>query len=178
MLSPAFSLAPATSWRSRRRTPTRSARTGTRRWRCRRCRRAWRPWPRAASVRRSRRCETGKFDRIEVAGSVRRMKDTVGDINLVASAPDAETALDAFAEHAEAREVLDRAPGEMCVMTENGLRVDIRLTTGQPFAALLQRFTGSEEHNEGLRRRAAERSLALGPDGLSDGESGGAIPVE
>ncbi|HTE20840.1 MAG TPA: DNA polymerase/3'-5' exonuclease PolX, partial [Armatimonadota bacterium] len=95
--------------------------------------------------------EAGLFERLEIAGSVRRMKDTVGNIDLVASAPDADAAFDAFAAHAEVREVASRDAGEICVRTHNGFWVDLRVVPPSGFASALRETTGSAEHNAGLR---------------------------
>lgn len=131
----------------------------------------WVAQPYAEALARMLR-ETGRFSRVEVAGSVRRRKDTVGDINLVAAAADPEAALAAFASHAETRTVLHRAPGEMCVRSENGLQIDLRLASETVFGQLWQRFTGSAEHNAELQRLAAELGVSLeaGPH-LSDEEA-------
>jgi DNA polymerase (family X) len=113
---------------------------------------------------------TGKFRRLEIAGSLRRMKDTAGDIDLVGTAPEEAAALEAAAAHGEVREVLLRTADEICFLTESGRRVELRLAPEARFGAVLQRVTGSEEHNRQLAMLAGERGCASGAPGAEEEE--------
>ena len=86
--------------------------------------------------------ETGAFERLEIAGSVRRMKDTVGDIDFVGTGPDLGAALDALAEHSEVAEVESRSADALCVRSHNGIRIDLHVVPTAGFEAALQKYTG------------------------------------
>jgi DNA polymerase (family X) len=114
---------------------------------------------------------THPFQRVEVAGSVRRMQDTIGDIDLVAITTDPEAAVEAFCTVSEVAEVVERGPRGASVRTREGYRVDLRLGPPEQFASLLHHFTGSAAHNIHLRRLASQRGARLNEYGIfsSDG---------
>lgn len=112
--------------------------------------------------------------RASLAGSVRRWRDTVGNLNLVAATDDPEAVADAFARLPEVREVNDREVGEgpngptgrVSATLHYGIVVDLRLVPPERFAAALAHFTGSVEHNARLAERAAALGLGLDERGL------------
>lgn len=105
--------------------------------------------------------ETGAFTRVEVAGSVRRRRDLVGDIDLVGEAEEWEAALAAFTAHSEVREVLSRGDGHAQVIVHNGARVEMCVAPPGRFGGALVRVTGSAAHLADLAQLAEERGIDL-----------------
>ncbi|HEX2165178.1 MAG TPA: DNA polymerase/3'-5' exonuclease PolX [Thermoanaerobaculia bacterium] len=111
--------------------------------------------------------------RVEVAGSYRRRRETVGDVDLLAipgSPAAAGALLDAFVAYPQVAEVLGRGDTKASVRLGSGLQVDLRVVGPESYGAALQYFTGSKEHNVRLRQRAIERGLKLSEYGLFRGE--------
>jgi len=104
----------------------------------------------------------------EIAGSLRRSRETIGDIDLIVAADsaDAGTIFDAFVNHDLVVEVLGRGDTKSSVRTENGRQVDLRIVKPEEYPAALMYFTGSKEHNIVMRQRARERGMALNEYGL------------
>ncbi len=121
-----------------------------------------------ASAVRSRLVESGAFDRVDVVGSFRRRRPTVGDIDVLATASDPEAGMDALCDQEDVTEVLSRGPTKSSVIVSGGLRVDLRIVADEEYGAGLVYFTGSKEHNIALRRRAIDRGLKLNEYGLFD----------
>jgi DNA polymerase (family X) len=103
---------------------------------------------------------TGKFEKVEIAGSVRRMKDMVGDIDLLGETDDEQAALDAFIHHPEVHEVRQRSDREASVVTHNGLCVDLFVADGFRFARRLVQLTGSDAHRSQLEASAPPDAMA------------------
>ena len=112
--------------------------------------------------------ETALFERIQAAGSLRRGRETVGDLDLLAVASDAEEAARAIAGLPDVKEVLVQGAKKTSVRLEPGLQVDLRIVPAESFGAALQYFTGSRDHNIALRKRAVARGLKLNEYGLFD----------
>lgn len=104
----------------------------------------------------------------EIAGSLRRSRETIGDIDIIVAADpaDAEPIFDAFTGHKLVVEVLGRGETKSSVRTENGRQVDLRIVKPEEYPAALMYFTGSKEHNIVMRQRARERGMALNEYGL------------
>src|ERR1700732_2449786 len=101
-------------------------------------------------------------DTVIPAGSLRRGKETVGDLDLLATGPQAEAALDPFTKHPKVHEVLGRGANKASVKFGlEGLQVDLRALPKESYGAALQYFTGSKEHNIVLRSRAQKMGLTL-----------------
>jgi DNA polymerase (family X) len=111
-------------------------------------------------------------DRVELAGSARRLVDSVKDLDIIATASDAPALLAAFA----ALDVIDSAssPGENAARarTHNGLAVDLRVVAPDQFGNLLQHFTGSKQHNMALREASVRKGLHVSEYGVLDDASG------
>lgn len=105
---------------------------------------------------------------IEVAGSLRRSKETIGDVDILIGAEEdyATDIFDAFVDHDLSVEVLGRGDTKSSIRTTGGRQVDLRIVTPEQFPAALMYFTGSKEHNVILRQRARERGLSLNEYGL------------
>ncbi len=96
------------------------------------------------------------------AGSLRRGKETVGDLDLLATGPGAEAAIDTFAAHPKVHEILGKGPNKASVRFGlDGLQVDLRALPKKSYGAALQYFTGSKEHSVALRARAQKMGLTL-----------------
>lgn len=106
--------------------------------------------------------------RIEVAGSLRRRLETIGDIDVLVSADSAsvESLFDGIVALPAVVEVLARGPSKCSIRTDTGRQVDIRMVDDAVFAATWMYFTGSKAHNVALRQRARERGLTLNEYGV------------
>jgi DNA polymerase (family 10) len=104
-----------------------------------------------------------------VAGSYRRCKETVGDLDIVAAAAGSAAVIDRFVTYEDVAQVLSRGPTRSSVVLRNGTQVDLRVVGEANYGAALQYFTGSKTHNIELRAIAAARSLKLNEYGLFRG---------
>ena len=104
----------------------------------------------------------------EIAGSLRRSAETIGDVDILAAAhaDDAADIFEQFVSHHLVVEVLGRGDTKSSVRTENGRQVDLRIVSEQEYPAALMYFTGSKEHNIVMRQRARERGMSLNEYGL------------
>ena len=109
------------------------------------------------------------------AGSLRRMRETIGDIDILAAAADSAPLMAAFARLPEAAEVIAAGPAKTSIRTAAGLQVDLRVVPPDCWGAALQYFTGSKEHNVRIREIAVRKKLRLSEYGLFDVESGALI---
>ena len=108
---------------------------------------------------------------VTVAGGLRRGSESVHDIDLAAGTDDPERLLDGLAAHPLVTEVLSRGAAGMAVMTQTGIRVELRVGPPESFGNLLQHLTGSKAHNIRLRELAVKRALSISEHGVtrSDG---------
>jgi DNA polymerase (family 10) len=106
------------------------------------------------------------------AGSLRRFKETVGDIDLMGTADDPESVIQAFVKLPQVREVLSQGPTKASVILPKGLQADLRMVEHEDFGSLLQHFTGSKEHNVALRTRSQKQGLSLSEYGITDIKTG------
>jgi DNA polymerase (family X) len=109
---------------------------------------------------------------VEAAGSFRRQRDTIGDLDLIAVGGDHDTLTAAFTTHEEVKEILGKGPTKSSVVLRSGLQVDLRFIPPESLGAALQYFTGSKAHNVALRERAVRRGLKLNEYGLYDAATG------
>ena len=107
---------------------------------------------------------------LEPAGSYRRGRETVGDLDFLAVAEDPEAVMQRLAEFVDVGEVLARGDTKMSVRLDRGLQVDLRLVPPESFGAALQYFTGSKEHDVVLRGLAQQRGLKINEYGVFRGE--------
>lgn len=107
------------------------------------------------------------IDSITTAGSVRRGRETVGDLDLLVTGPGAAAALDAFVKYPQVHEVLVHGENKASArLGIEGLQVDVRALPKENYGAALQYFTGSKEHSIALRGRALKLGLTLNEYGL------------
>jgi DNA polymerase (family 10) len=109
-------------------------------------------------------------DRVVIAGSYRRFKETVGDIDILVTAKNAPRVMDKFTAYDEVRDVLAKGETRSTVILKSGLQVDLRVVDPECYGAALQYFTGSKAHNIEIRRLAQERKLKLSEYGVFKGE--------
>ncbi len=104
----------------------------------------------------------------EIAGSLRRFRETIGDIDIIAAAEEQhrDNIFNAFTSHELVVEILGRGDTKSSVRTGNGRQVDLRIVKPAEYPAALMYFTGSKEHNIVMRQRARERGMALNEYGL------------
>ena len=101
------------------------------------------------------------------AGSLRRGRETVGDLDLLVTGPNADAALDRFLAYPKVDETLARGENKASAKVgREGLQVDVRALPRESFGAAMQYFTGSKEHNVALRARAVRLGLKLSEYGL------------
>ena len=108
---------------------------------------------------------------LTAAGSLRRFRETVGDIDLMGTADNPEGVIDAFVELPQVREVLAKGPTKASVILPGGLQADLRMVEHDSFGSLLQYFTGSKEHNVTLRTKEQKRGLKLSEYGITNTET-------
>ncbi|MES2792892.1 MAG: DNA polymerase/3'-5' exonuclease PolX [Planctomycetota bacterium] len=108
---------------------------------------------------------------VSAAGSLRRRKETVGDLDVLATSSDATLAMDTLAAHPLVAQVLARGDTKQRVRLKSGLELDLRVVPEESYGAAMQYFTGSKEHNIVIRRRAQERGLKVNEYGVFQGET-------
>jgi DNA polymerase (family 10) len=106
------------------------------------------------------------------AGSLRRVRDTIGDVDILAAAEDSAALMAAFSSHPHAVEVIGSGPTKTSIRTRRGMQVDLRVVKPDAWGAALQYFTGSRAHNIRVREMAVKAGLKLSEYGLFDAESG------
>lgn len=111
-------------------------------------------------------------DRVEIAGSARRMADTCKDLDIVATATDARALAEAFAAMPLIAEASVSGEAGARGVTHNGIPIDLRIVPPENFGNLLQHFTGSKQHNEALRTEAVRRGLHVSEYGVLDDSTG------
>jgi len=107
-------------------------------------------------------------DRVELAGSARRLAETCKDLDIVATASDAEALASAFGDLPLIAEVHSTGAAGVRATTNNGMSVDLRIVPPENFGNLLQHFTGSGKHNEALRNQAVRRGFHVSEYGVID----------
>ncbi|HEX6210831.1 MAG TPA: DNA polymerase/3'-5' exonuclease PolX [Methylomirabilota bacterium] len=117
----------------------------------------------------------GGVDRLEVAGSLRRMRDTVKDIDLLVTSTEPARVIRTFTTLPSVAEVLAQGPTKATIRHQDGLAVDLRVVEPPAFGAALQYFTGSKEHNVRLRETASRRGLRISEYGVFDEATGARV---
>lgn len=107
---------------------------------------------------------------VSVAGSVRRMKETIGDVDFLVVSDNPHEVMDFFVSMPEVTDVMGKGETKSSVRLKTGMNADIRVLREESFGAALQYFTGSKDHNVALRRIAQERDWKLSEYGLFHGD--------
>lgn len=105
---------------------------------------------------------------LTAAGSLRRFRETVGDIDLMGTADNPEEVIKAFVSLPQVRQVLAQGPTKASVILPGGLQADLRMVEHDSFGSLLQYFTGSKQHNIALRTKEQKKGLKLSEYGITD----------
>ena len=114
-------------------------------------------------------------ERIAFAGSLRRGRETIGDLDILASAREPARLMEAFCARADVARVLGHGETKSSVMTRTGVQVDLRVVPLDRFGAALMYFTGSKDHNIRMRERASARGMRLNEYGLFREGPGGEV---
>jgi len=109
---------------------------------------------------------------VSEAGSVRRRRETVRDLDVIATSSDASALIAAFCDGEWVSEVVARGDTKATVVSHDGLRFDLRVVPDECYGNVLQHFTGSKDHNIALREEAQRRRLSISEYGVTDVESG------
>ena len=106
------------------------------------------------------------LEKVSLGGSLRRMKETIGDIDILVGSNDPQWVMDIFTTHPQVEEVVERGQTKASVRLREGVQVDLRVVEEVQYGAALQYFTGSKDHNVALRQMAIDRGLKLNEYGL------------
>lgn len=109
---------------------------------------------------------------VSPAGSLRRFRETVGDIDIIGTADDPEAVLEKFVRLPQVTQVLGQGATKAAVIVHGALQVDFRIVEHASYGSLLQHLTGSKEHNVILRERAVRRGLHLSEYGITNDATG------
>lgn len=113
-----------------------------------------------------------EVEAIEVAGSIRRRRETIGDIDLLVTSSRPAKVMEAFVFLPEVASVLARGETKASIRHREGIQVDLRVVEPEAFGAALQYFTGSQAHNIRVRELAGRRGLKVSEYGVFDEKSG------
>jgi DNA polymerase (family 10) len=117
-------------------------------------------------------------ERIDYAGSLRRMVETIGDVDLLVASDDPVPVMDAFTGIGIVERVLAKGEAKSSVLTRQGLQVDLRVVPAEAWGAAMIYFTGSKAHNIRIREMAVRKGLKLNEYGLFDAKSGTLIVAQ
>jgi DNA polymerase (family 10) len=114
-------------------------------------------------------------ERADVAGSLRRWRETIGDVDVLAASADGEAAVEAFLDWNADADVIEAGTTKASVRAR-GMRIDFRVVVPAEFGSALQYFTGSKDHNVHLRNLAIDRDLKMNEYGVFDVGEASATP--
>jgi DNA polymerase (family 10) len=117
-------------------------------------------------------------NKISFVGSLRRKKETIGDIDILVTSQNPEKIMRTFISLPQVREILAEGPTKSSIITNDDLHIDVRVVEPISFGAALQYFTGSKAHNIKLRELALKRNLKINEYGVFEVESGNRIAGE
>jgi DNA polymerase (family X) len=109
---------------------------------------------------------------VSIAGSARRMRETVRDLDIIATATDAQALVDYFCSLKWVVDVAAKGSTKATVVSHDGLRFDLRVVPPESYGNLLQHFTGSKHHNVALREDAVRRGFSVSEYSVTEVESG------
>src|SRR3954454_19780940 len=111
-------------------------------------------------------------EQVSIAGSARRYKETVRDLDIIATASDPSALIDYFTKLRWVVDVAAKGPTKATVVSHDGYRFDLRVVPPECYGNLLQHFTGSKDHNVALREAAVRRGLSISEYGVANTETG------
>jgi DNA polymerase (family 10) len=109
---------------------------------------------------------TAPVKKLIIAGSIRRYKDTIKDIDILATSKDPKTVMNVFVRMPHVKDVVMKGPTKSSVLIQEGLQVDLRVVEQESFGAALAYFTGSKAHNIRLREMAVKKGLKINEYGI------------
>jgi DNA polymerase (family 10) len=115
-------------------------------------------------LRHLKECQS--IEKIELAGSYRRGRETVGDLDILVVSQDVEEIMDRFAELPDLASVTARGETKMSIRIHTGFQIDLQVVAAESFGAALQYFTGSKDHNVTVRGMARQRGLKINEYGV------------
>ncbi len=113
---------------------------------------------------------------ISLAGSIRRRKETVGDVDILAASAEPEKIMAEFCLLPDIDRILGRGPTKSSIVLTSGVQVDLRVVDKDQYWTALQYFTGSKAHNIAMRRRALDRNWKLNEYGVTNLSDGKILP--
>jgi DNA polymerase (family X) len=116
--------------------------------------------------------EHPSVDQVSEAGSARRLKERVRDLDIIATATDPRALIDYFTKLTWVEEIVAKGNTKATVVANDGLRFDLRVVPPESYGNLLHHFTGSKQHNVALREEAVRRHLSISEYGIQDTETG------
>ena len=122
--------------------------------------------------------ETASVEKISIGGSLRRGKETIGDIDILVGDETPARVMDAFTSHPLVESILMKGPTKSSVLLQKGIQVDLRAVETKSWGAALQYFTGSKEHNVATRKIGVDMGLKLNEYGLFERDSGKMVAGE
>ncbi len=117
----------------------------------------------------------GGVERLEIAGSIRRLCETVKDVDVLVTSTEPARVIGTLCELPSVTEIIARGDTRASVRHQEGLQVDLRVVAPESFGAALQYFTGSKEHNVRVREIAVRRGLRVSEYGVFDEATGARI---
>jgi DNA polymerase (family 10) len=120
----------------------------------------------------------GGVDRLEIAGSLRRMRETVKDIDILVTSTEPAHVIETLVSLPSVAEITARGETKVSVGHQDGLAIDLRVVASEAFGAALQYFTGSKAHNVRLREMAVRRGLKISEYGVFDEATGARVAGE
>ncbi len=108
------------------------------------------------------------IDKVEVCGSIRRMKETIGDIDILVTSKNPEKVMDTFTSMDIVKEVVARGDTKSTILTNEDIQIDVRVVEPISFGAAVQYFTGSKQHNVKIRELAIKKGYKVNEYGVFD----------
>lgn len=111
------------------------------------------------------------IDKVEVCGSIRRMKETIGDIDILVTSKNPEKVMDTFTSMDIVKEVVARGDTKSTILTNEDIQIDVRVVEPVSFGAAVQYFTGSKQHNVKIRELAIKKGFKVNEYGVFDAKT-------
>ncbi len=115
--------------------------------------------------------KTGLVIRCEIAGSIRRKKEIVKDIDILATTNNPQKLMESFVEYDKTRDVIVKGDTKTSITLESGINADLRVVKDEEYPYALHHFTGSKEHNTAMRHRAKRMGIKMNEYGLFKGDT-------
>ncbi|AST58302.1 histidinol phosphatase [Thermoanaerobacterium thermosaccharolyticum] len=114
--------------------------------------------------------DSGLTIRCEIAGSLRRRKEIVKDIDILATCDNPEKLMDVFTKYEGIRDIVAKGETKTSIILKSGINVDLRVVKDEEYPYALHHFTGSKEHNTAMRHRARQMGIKMNEYGLFKGD--------